>query len=616
MLVDNAIVVTEGMLIRIQRGEDREEAASAVVRQNQMPLLGATLVAVLAFAAIGASNDSSGEFTRSLFYVITISLLFSWVTAVTLTPLLCAWLIKPGNSANAGEDSYDGAIFRFYRSILEVALRQRTLVVGSMIAMLVASLMGFGYVERAFFPSSTRPQVMVDVWLPEGTDFRRTEQTASQVSAFLQKMRGVTEVVSFVGQGPPRYLLTLSAEAANTAYAHFLVTVEDYKLIAGLMPEMQRQLAAQFPETIPQVYKFTLGPGAASKIQIRLSGPDSGQLRALADQVAAVMHAEPGLIGIQTDWRDRVPEYQPILRDAQARQLGIERPAVANLLKETFEGRTVGSFRERNDVLPIIARAPAADRGDLSTLASLEIRSPALNASVPFSQIVSGYELQYVDSIIKRRDRTRTLTVKSNPISEQPSTVLKRMMPELKAIPLPPGYQMVFGGEYEDSRKANAAIAGKVVVCLIFMILIVILLFNALRQPLIIWLCVPLSIIGVTVGLLVTRQPFGFMALLGLLSLSGMLIKNAIVLVDEIDLQIGKGIEPHQAIVDSGVSRMRPVMMAALTTVLGMLPLVVDAFFAAMAVTIMAGLTFATVLTLVVVPVLYAIIFRVKPAST
>jgi multidrug efflux pump subunit AcrB len=326
-----------------------------------------------------------------------------------------------------------------------------------------------------------------------------------------------------------------------------------------------------------------------------------------------ILHADGAFIGIQTDWRDRVKEYQPVVRDSQARQLGIDRPTIAKILKETFEGRVIGSFRERNETLPIVARAPESFRGDLSYIESLEVHSPALGASIPLRQIVSHYETTMADAIIKRRDRTRTITVKCNPLTERPSVALARVMPAIDAIAIPPGYRLEYGGEYEDSRKAQSALANKVVFCGILMILIVIILFNSIRQPLIIWLCVPLSLIGVTVGLLASGQPFGFMALLGLLSLSGMLIKNAIVLVDEIDLQIAGGAERHAAILDSAVSRMRPVMMAALTTVLGMLPLVTDAFFVAMAITIMAGLTFATVLTLVVVPVLYAIFFRIHP---
>lgn len=611
MLVDNAIVVTEGMLVRMRRGEDPGDAADRVVSQNAWPLLGATIVAVLAFAAIGASNDSSGEYTRSLFLVIMISLLFSWVTAVTLTPVLCALFLKRGAAAaDGGGEAYDGAFFRAYRLMLTAALRRPWAVMALMAVLLGLSVFGFGQIETAFFPASTRPQLMVDFWLPEGTDFATTERRAVEAEEVIAGLENVAGVASFIGQGPPRYLLTLAPESPNTSYAHFLVSVDDHRNVDALSERVQRTLEERFPDVIAQSYKFALGPGEANKIQVRIQGPDPGELRRLAGRVADVMHADGRLIGIQTDWRDRVPEYRPVLRETQARQLGIERAAVANVLKETFEGRQVGVFQEGDEMLPILARAPAGERGNLALLESLTVPSPATGRQVPLGQLVSGYETVMADSIVKRRDRAPTLTVRCNPREGNASAALARLMPGINAVEMPPGYRLEYGGEYESSNKANAALQNKVLFCGLLMVLIVILLFNALRQPLVVWLCVPLSLIGVVVGLLVSGQPFGFMALLGLLSLSGMLIKNAIVLIDETDIQRRAGRGLTEAVVGAGVSRMRPVTMAAATTVLGMVPLLLDAFFVAMAVTIMAGLTFATVLTLIVVPVLYAMVFR------
>lgn len=610
MLVDNAIVITEGMLIRIQRGEDKSEAAGKVVGQNAMPLLAATLVAILAFAAIGASNDSSGEYTRSLFLVIMISLLFSWLTAVTITPLFCAMLFRTGKSTGDSDDVYSGFLFRWYRSGLVLALRHRPALLAVMIMLLVASIVGFGHIETAFFPSSTRPQVMLDLWLPEGTDIRVTEQMTTEAESILSEMEHVTHVASFIGQGPPRYLLTLAPESPNTSYSHLLISVESFKFIDHLTQVIQTRMEEAFPEAIPQVFKFALGPGEPNKIQIRIQGPEITTLRSLASSVMDIMHNDGGLIGIQSDWRDKVKEYAPQLLDYQSRRLGIERPAVANLIKETFDGRTVGVYMENDELLPITVRAGETERINLGILSSLQIQSPATGGMIPLSQIVSGYETDMIDSRIRRRDRTRTITVKSNPRRGNASVALARLMPQIDAIELPNEYTLEYGGEYESSKDANAALQNKVLFCGFLMVLIVILLFNNLRQPLIIWLCVPLSVIGVTVGLLGFNQPFGFMALLGLLSLSGMLIKNAIVLIDEINIESQTGKPLMAAIIDSGVSRMRPVMMAASTTVLGMLPLVTDAFFVSMAVTIMVGLSFATVLTLVVVPVLYSIFYR------
>lgn len=610
MLVDNAIVITEGMLVGIQRGENREELAGRVVGKNALPLLGATVVAILAFAAIGASNDSSGEYTRSLFQVITITLLFSWVTAVTVTPLFCVMFLKPGHPVSQPGDVYNNSFFRAYKSLLSMALRRRGWVAGGLAAMLVLSLFGFGLVDQAFFPNSTRPQFMVDFWLPEGTHIHTTEDRAAEAEKLLAQYEHVRSVASFIGQGPPRYLLTLNPESPNSSYAHFLVSVDDHTAIEDLSRTIQEDMSRAFPDAIVQSYKFALGPGAANKIQIRIQGPDRMELRRLAGEVMDVIHDAGGFAGTQTDWRTPVKEYRPVLNVSRLRQLGIGRPEVADRIKENFDGSQVGVFLEGDEMLPILVRAPRNERPGLGSIDSLLIHSPAAGTQIPLSQLVTGYETVMADSMIKRRDRVRTITVKCNPLDGGAAPALERIMPAVNAIQMPPGYTLTYGGEYEDSRKANAALQNKVLFCGLLMVLVVILLFNALRQPLIVWMCVPLSLIGVTLGLLATGQPFGFMALLGLLSLSGMLIKNAIVLIDEIDAQIQSGAQVRNAIVDSGVSRMRPVMMAAATTVLGMIPLFFDAFFAAMAVTIMAGLAFATVLTLIAVPVFYAMLFR------
>lgn len=610
MLVDNAIVITEGMLIRIGKGEDRIAAARKVVGQNSIPLLGATVIAILAFAAIGASQDSTGEYCRSLFQVIMISLGFSWVTAVTLTPLLCAIFLKPVASGDA--DPYSKGFFLVYRRALVSSLRHRYLVAGVTVATLVVAIIGFGRVDKSFFPPSTRGQFMVDVWLPEGTHIRDTEKQAIAVEKYLQGLKEVTDVSTFIGRGAPRFLLTYTPEKPNNSYAFLLVSVKDATTIPQLIVKVQSDLEKSWSNIIPQTYMFVLGPGDPSKIQIRVSGPDIAQLRSLSNSVAGIMRQDGGLMAIQSDWRDMVKDLRPVLAEAQARQNGIERKDVANLLAESFDGRQIGVFRDGDDLLSIVARSPEAERLDLNNIRSLQIWSPAAGRNIPLEQVVSDYQTVFTDNNIKRRDRTRTITIKANPRTELASDVLARLMPKIDALKLPSGYAIAYGGEYEDSAKAQNSLIGKVIACIIMMILIVILLFNNLRQPLIIWLTVPLTLIGVTAGLLAFNQPFGFMALLGLLSLSGMQIKNAIVLIDEMNQQVSEGKPMFEAIVVSGVSRIRPVMMAAATTVLGMAPLLKDAFFVAMAVTIMAGLTLACVLTLIVVPVITAIIFHAQ----
>jgi len=613
MLVDNAIVVTEGMQVRIRAGEDRLEAAKRVVSQNMMPLLGATAIAILAFAAIGTSDDSTGEFCRSLYQVILISLSMSWVTAMTVTPLLCYTFIRPAGDAKS--DAYGGRLFRFYRRVLIISLQRRWATVVLMIGLLVLSIVGFGAVDQSFFPNSTRPQFMVNFWLPEGTHIDETANKAAEVEQYLASLDNVTGVNSFVGQGGARFLLTYAAESPNSSYAQFLVDVDDYRVIETLLSTTQRGLSEKYPEARTFATKFALGPSTAGKIQARISGPDPKILRELSEQVLDVYRADGRLVSVHSDWRTPVKVLRPTVADVQARNNGIARADIARTFQEAFQGVRVGVYREGDTLLPIISRPPESERDDVWSARDLQIWSAAGLRMIPMTQVVNGFETEFEDPVIRRRDRARTVAAKADPANELASDAFARVKPLIEAIEIPPGYTLEWGGESEDSGDANASLAAKLPIFFLAMILVTLALFNALRQPLIIWLCVPLGIIGVTAGLLITGQPFGFMPLLGILSLTGMLVKNAIVLIDEIEIQKANDKSVYEAIVDSGVSRLRPVMMAASTTVLGMLPLVLDAFFVSMAVTIMFGLAFASVLTLIVVPVLYAIFFRAKPAK-
>ncbi len=609
MLVDNAIVVVDGMLVRIQGGEDPEKAASNVVQQSAMPLLGATLIAIMAFAAIGTSQDSTGEFCRSLFQVVMVSLLLSWVTAVTVTPLLGVMFLAAPAGGDTG-DPYASGFYQRYKSLVGACIRARWATVGAVVGVFVVSLWGFGFVEQSFFPPSTRPQFMVDFWMPQGTHIDDTTERVAEIEEFLTGREGVTHVTSLVGKGGLRFLLTYQPEKGNGAYAQFLVDVDDASRIDGLIPEIQRELSERHPDALAYAFKFELGPGSNGKIRARFSGPDPVVLRRLADQAVSIMRFDPNTKAIRTDWRQRVKVLKPIVAEEQANLNGIQRPDIARVLLAGFEGEPVGLYRDGDLLLPIILRASEQDRSDVDSINQLQIWSPAASGMIPLRQVVSGFETVFEDEIIYRRDRKRTITVFSDPISGPASKLFARLRPQIEAIELPPDYTLEWGGEYEDSGKAQAALAGAIPSFVLIMLLITIILFNSLKQPAVIWLNVPLAVIGVTVGLLVTGQPFGFMALLGFLSLSGMLIKNAIVLVDEINLQLSEGKELSDAIVDSGASRLRPVAMAAATTALGMIPLLLDAFFISMAVTIIFGLLFATVLTMVVLPVFYAIFYR------
>jgi len=609
MLVDNAIVIVDGMLINLEKGMEPKRAASEVVQQSAMPLLGATFVAILAFAAIGTSDDKTGEFCRSLFQVVTVSLLLSWVTAVTVTPLLGIIFLKPPKRGEPKADPYGGGFYSAYKSLLRGCIRLRWITVAVVVGLFATSLYGFRFVEQSFFPPSTRPQFMIDFWMPQGTHIDDTARELSRVEGYLAKQEGVTHVISLLGKGGLRFLLTYGPEKLNSSYAQLLVDVDEAKRIDALIPQVERYLMENHPDALGYAFKFELGPGSNGKIRARLTGPDPDTLRNLAQQTQDIMYADGNAKAIRTDWRQRAKLLRPVIAEDQANLNGIERSDVAVALKAGFEGQQVGVYREGDLLLPIIMRAAEVERNDVASIQNLQIWSPAAQTMIPLRQVVSSFETVYEDEIVMRRDRKRTVTVFADPISGPASKLFARIRPAIEAIELPQDYTLEWGGEYEDSGDAQAALAGNLPFFLLLMVIITIVLFNSLRLPLIIWLTVPLALIGVTAGLLSTGQPFGFMALLGFLSLSGMLIKNAIVLIDEINLQLSEGKELLEAIVDSGVSRLRPVGMAASTTALGMIPLLLDAFFISMAVTIIFGLLFATVLTMVIVPVLYAIFF-------
>lgn len=609
MLVDNAIVVTEGVLIRYQQGMDRLQAAADIVSQNKWPLLGSTVVAILAFAGIGLSKDATGEICRSLFIVLCISLLMSWITAMTITPLLCDMFLKP--KVTADKDPYGGTIYSSYRRFLVFCLNHRGMTMISLAIMLAASVYGFGFVGQAFFPDSTQPRFYIHYWMPQGTDIRATNADIAEIEKMLLDDKRITSVASFAGEGGPRFILTYTPEKPNSAYGMLLVEVKDYHQVDTILAEYREKIEARYPDAEPKFKKFRLGPSCESFIEVRFSGPDTKELRQLSLKAQEIMRASGNARCVRDDWRQQEKIIRPVMAEAQAKLAGVTRPGLAEAMELFFDGRTVGVYREGDKLLPVVVRPPEKERS-VQELNNVQVFSPVAGRMVPVDELVSEFRTDMRFGTLKTRNRMLTITTSCDPVKGLPSDLLKELRPQIEAMKLPPGYIMEWGGEYEDSRDAQMSLAACLGVPYIIMILVTIMLFDNLRNPAIIWLTVPLAIIGVTFGLLVCNASFTFLALLGFLSLSGMLIKNAVVLLDQIRLEMESGKEPYQAVVDSAVSRIRPVAMAAATTILGMIPLIFDAFFASMAVTIMFGLTFATILTLIVVPVLYATFYNVK----
>jgi len=501
-------------------------------------------------------------------------------------------------------------------------------------------------VDQLFFPSSTSPMFQVEAQFREGNHILETEKSVMQMEEYLLKIDGVERVAAAIGGGHPRFILTYDTpvEAANQ-YTNILVTVTDHKLIDSLQQSIQQDFDEMFPDAVVNVKKFNLGPALGGKIQLRINGPDPEVIRALSETAMAILRDENAK-AIRTEWGAKVKTPQPILAEERAMTLGITRPMLASALQANFSGTTTGIYREGIDLIPIIARAPLAERQSIEDMKELQIYSPSAGENVPILQIMNGVNTEWENARVSRWHRRPMIKIHADPKTELPGQLFSRVKPRIEqslgvdlatyrgtplkegekytastiplkyddVIPLKgmPGYFLAWGGELEDSADSTKQLAENIPIYFGMMILVVIFLFNAFRQPLIIWLTVPLSLIGVTCGLLLLKQPFGFMALLGLMSLAGMLIKNAIVLIDQIDLNIKNGMPRMDAVVDSGVSRMQPVMMAALTTMMGMIPLFTDAFFVAMAVTIVFGLGFASVLTLIFVPVLYTVFFKIN----
>ncbi|CAB1083218.1 multidrug transporter AcrB [Alkalispirochaeta odontotermitis] len=650
MLVDNAIVVVDGMKVRMEQGMDGLQAAKEVVGQNSIPLLGATAVAILAFASIGGMNNNTGEFCRALFYVILISLSLSWLTAVTSTPLIAKTFLKTGSpqkSDNKKADPYAGKLYQLYRSGLTAAIRFRWMTIGAVIGLFALAIFGFGYLDNLFFPPSTRPQFMVEIQFREGIHIRETQQKVAKIEKYLDKTDGVTMTAAAIGAGHPRFLVTYNVPIdIGSHYSIILVSVEDYEIINQIFQTVQSDLEGMFPDAVINAKKFNLGPGAGGKIQLRINGPDPVELRRMADNTKAIIEGDPDAKAVRDEWGPKVKTVRPILAESRARRVGIDRRMVSERLQTNYTGTLAGVYREGIELIPIYARAPVSDRETVEDMADIPVISPVTREKIPFLQVVDHLVTANEDNRLSRYNRRPMIKVHADARYGLPSEVLNRVKPKIEQtlgvdaaaylgrsvntdgqnftagtipikyddiVPLKnkPGYFIAWSGEAEDSADAITQLAASIPIYFGMMILVVIFLFNAFRQPLIIWLTVPLAIIGVTAGLLIFNQPFGFMALLGVMSLSGMLIKNAIVLIDQIDLEIREGKERFQAVVDSGVSRMMPVCMAALTTIMGMIPLLQDGFFVAMAVTIMFGLGFATVLTLVFVPVLYATFFKI-----
>ncbi len=611
MLVDNAIVVVDGILVRINKGKDASKAAIEVIKQTALPLLSATLIAILAFAAISLSEDSTGEYTQSLFYVVTISLGLSWITAVTLTPILAIKFLKP-ERGSSNKQQYSSFFYQAYGKILKLAISYKYITVTIAFLIFAFSLFNFKYVKQNFFPDSSRTQITVDYFLPQGTSIEANEQYMKNIDKQINQIQGVTSTSTFIGSGSLRFLLTYSPEHPNKSYSFMLVNVEEYKKSDDIIKQIESIVKNQYPNINVLAKKFVLGPSEGGVVQAKIFGKDSKKLREYEKKVLEIFREATYAKGIRSDWKNQVKVVRPIISYDKSNLNGISRDDISNAILDTYEGRTIGIYREDNRLIPIIFRAPKKERENINDIETVQVFSPTLNKMIPLKQLITSYELIFENDLMYKYNRKKALTIHADPIiGKLGSDVLKQVKEKVEAIDFEKGYYVEWHGQYKDSKDAQKPIAQSIPLVIVLMMLIIIALFNSIKKMLIIWLAVPFILIGVVWGLLIMDTPFGFMSLLGFLSLSGMLIKNAIVLIDEIVLENEIEKKPLAlSIFNSGLSRLRAVSMAALTTALGMIPLIFDVFFNSMAIVIIFGLMVSTFLTMILIPVYYSIFYK------
>ncbi len=619
MMVDNAIVVADGFMVKLARGMDRKQAAIEAASQPAIALLGATVVACMAFFPIFLSSANSGEYAGGLFTVVAISLMLSWLFALTLNPLLCCdWL--PGPKPGAAQvDAYGGRFFQSFRDLLGKAIRFRLLFLGSAVGLLLLSIVGFRFVPQMYFPDASRAQVMIDYWMPEGTRIEQTAGNLLKLEAELSQRPEVTAVATFVGKGPPRFYLPVSPEDPNPSYAQIIVNVQSLRDTDGLIAHVSSWANANVPEAMVRVRKYAVGSFDDWKLEARFSGPANASpvtLRRLADEAMAILRANPNAMEVRTNWRAPVRKLAPRYNQQRGRWANISRDNLAQATRRTFDGVPVGQYRDRDDLVPIVMRSDADQRSRAAVqLGNVQVFATASNNSVPLSQVIDGIGIEWEDNMIWRWDRRRAITVQCSPSGVTAPTLRNSVLADFEAMKLPPGYRLDWDGEYKSSTESMQYLVPGIIPAVTLMVLILVLLFNAYRPPLIIFLVIPFVMIGVTSSFLLAQVAFGFVALLGAMSLSGMMIKNAVVLFDQLNANLADGLTPYDAVVEAAVSRLRPVVNAAATTVLGVLPLLQDVFWVSLAMTIIFGLALGTVLTMVMVPVLYATLYRIAAPS-
>ncbi|HDX0901533.1 TPA: efflux RND transporter permease subunit [Stenotrophomonas maltophilia] len=649
LLVDDAIIAVEMMATKMEQGYDRLRAASFAWESTAFPMLTGTLITAAGFLPIATAASSTGEYTRSLFQVVTIALVVSWIAAVLFIPYLGDKMLpdlfnpqppKPGSVSarwhakrqqwadrypalanliappqhGHDHDPYQRPFYRSFRRFLDGCLRHRWWVIAATIALFVFSLMMFRFVPQQFFPDSTRPELMVDIELAEGASLRSTQAQAEKLEKLLSSREGIANYVSYVGTGSPRFYLPLDQQLPATNFAQFVVLAKDIKARESTRDWLLHEVIPKFPDVQMRVTRLENGPPVGYPVQMRISGEHIEKVQAIARQVEAKVRENPHVMNVNLDWSEPSKVVRLVIDQERARALGVSSAQVSQFLSSSLAGQSVSVYREGNRQIEMLLRGPADERNQLELLSSLSMPT-ANGGSITLSQVAT-MEYGFEDGIIWHRNRLPTVTVRAD-ISDgmQPLDVVHQILPTLDGIraELPNGYLLETGGTVEDSARGQNSIKAGMPLFLVVVATLLMLQLRSFSRAAMVLVTAPLGIIGATLFLLLFRAPFGFVALLGTIALAGMIMRNSVILIDQIQQDIDAGHDRWHSIIDATVRRFRPIVLTALAAVLAMIPLSRSAFYGSMAISIMGGLIVGTVLTLVFLPALYAAWFRVKP---
>ncbi|MDK1312473.1 efflux RND transporter permease subunit [Pseudoalteromonas ardens] len=622
MLVDNGIVMSESIMVQMERGKSAVEAAVDSADELKVPLLVSSLTTGAAFLPIFLAESATGEYTASLFKVVTITLLCSWLLAMTMIPMLCVLFTRVKSQAA----NYDAGIYLTYKQILMGLIKHRWMTLAGCVLMFFLALQGLQLVPKLFFPPSDRDYFKVELELPIGTRLSATEAMVKDMEAFLlrdlkvneTREQGVTDWVSYVGNGGPRFLLTHTPEPASSNYALMIVSTTSYRHIDELMAKIETYALQRHPDLLIKQRKIENGSPIDNPVEVRLSGSDIDVLTGLVNQLKAQMRDTPGLKAVSDDWGLPIKKLQIKINQTRARRAGVSSKDIASSLQTGLSGLELTRFREGDELIPVTLRSVAADRQDIGKLEAMVVYSQASGKSVPLKQ-VADIEVVWENAQILRRDRLKSVTVGAQLDGITADEGFSKLKPwlEEQQKSWPFGYSYELGGEAESSGKANQSIAEKMPIAIFIIVILLVGQFNSLRKSAIVLTTVPLGFIGVVAGLLIGQSFFGFMTLLGIISLAGIVINNAIVLLERIKYELDQGDDPVLAIIQAAQQRMRPILLTTATTVLGLVPLYLGGgeMWEPMALAIMGGLLFSTILTLGVVPVLYALLYRISVKS-